>query len=82
MNRAERLQLIFNTSYDLHKNNSLITLDAIFKKLDSKFSKVTISDDLKFMKSFMMPIGKHWIITQEGIEAAKKDDIFQFSLLQ
>ncbi len=82
MNKAQRLQSIFNIANDLYKNNLPITLDAIFKKLDSKVTKVTISDDLKYMRSFIKPIGKHWVFTQEGIEAAKKDDIFQFTSLR
>ena len=82
MNKASRLQSIFNICYELHKTNSPITLDAIFKKLDSKITKITISDDLKYMRSFIIPKGKRWVFTQEGIEAAKKNDIFQFSLLE
>lgn len=82
MNKASRLQSIFNICYDLHKSNLPITLDTIFKRLESKFPKTTISKDLKFMESFIIPKGKRWVFTQEGIEASKKDDIFQFSLLE
>lgn len=82
MNKAQRLQSIFNICHDLYKNNLPITLDAIFKRLDSKVTKVTISDDLKYMRSFIKPKGKRWVFTEDGIEAAKKDDIFQFTCLQ
>lgn len=81
MNKAERLQLIFNTCHALHNEHLPITLDGIFKKLDSKITKVTISDDLKFMRSLIIPKGKRWVFTKEGLEAAQKGDIFQFSLM-
>lgn len=82
MNKAQRLQSVFDVCIDLHRNKRPITLDAIFKKLDSKIPKITISDDLKFMRDFIEPVGKRWVFTVGGIEAAKKDDIFQFTLLE
>lgn len=81
MNKATRVQSIFNVAYDLHLNSLPITLDAIYKRLDSKIPKTTISDDLKYMRSFVIPKGKRWILTSEGLEAARKGDIFQFSLI-
>jgi hypothetical protein len=77
-NRAERLQSIFDTAYRLHKEHMPITVDAIFKKLESKVPKVTISDDLKFMRFIIIPIGKQWVITQDGLDAAKSGDVFKF----
>ena len=81
MNKPERLQKIFDICHDLHKSHEPITLDAIFKRLDSQFSKVTISDDLKYMKFFIIPKGKQWILTEDGLNAAKNKDIFQYSMM-
>lgn len=78
MNKAERLQTIFNICFALYSSNSPILLSAIYKKLDSKIPKTTISYDLKYMRPLIIPNGKQWVFTLDGIKAAQKDDIFQF----
>lgn len=78
MNKVERLQTIFNIYFALHSSNSPILLSAIYKKLDSKIPKTTISYDLKYMRPFIIPDGKQWVFTSDGIKTAQKEDIFQY----
>jgi len=66
MESFKRKQLILKTCIDIENSNEIITIDTIFKRIDSKLTKQIISSDIKTMNPVLIQSGKTFIITEKG----------------